>query len=180
MTTGAELNYTGNAGDAVSKGIEFEFDARPIQYLTVNFSGSFQDAYLSKGPSAAQLAINQTLGATGDKLPEVPPFEYAIGLNYTAPLPVAGDWKGTLAADVNYRGRENAYFAANPYNIDLKAYTLLNLRAGVSTGPWSATLFVRNVTDERAQVSAINSLQDPYALLTVRPRTVGVSFTRTF
>ena len=180
VTTGAELNYTGNAGDAVSKGIEFEFDARPIQYLTVNFSGSFQDAYLSKGPSAAQLAINQTLGATGDKLPEVPPFEYAIGLNYTAPLPVAGDWKGTLAADVNYRGRENAYFAANPYNIDLKAYTLLNLRAGVSTGPWSATLFVRNVTDERAQVSAINSLQDPYALLTVRPRTVGVSFTRTF
>ena len=180
VTTGAELNYTGNAGNAISKGIEFEFDAHPIQYLTVNFSGSIQDAYLSKGPSAAQLAANQTLGATGDKLPEVPRFEYAIGLNYTAPLPVSGNWKGTLASDIDYRGEENAYFAANPYNIELKAYTLLNLRAGVSNGVWSATVFARNVTDERAQVSAINSAQDPHALLTVRPRTVGISVTRNF
>jgi len=39
---------------------------------------------------------------------------------------------------------------------------------------------VRNVGDERAQISGINTAQDPHALLTVRPRTVGVSFTRTF
>jgi len=38
----------------------------------------------------------------------------------------------------------------------------------------------RNLADERAEVSASNSGQDPHALLTVRPSTVGVSITRNF
>ena len=179
-TPGPEFNYTGNAGNALSKGIEFEFDTRPIQYLTVRFSGSIQDARLTTSAPPAQLTANPSLGVAGDELPEVARFQYALGLNYTAPLPVAGDWKGTLAADINYRGEENAYFARNPYNVVLNAYTLANLRAGVSNDLWSATVFVRNLTNERAQVSAINSSQDPDALLTVRPRTIGVSITRHF
>jgi iron complex outermembrane receptor protein len=101
-------------------------------------------------------------------------------VDYTAPLPLSGDWKWTLAADVNQRGAESAYFAANPYNLRLKAYTLVNLRARIASGAWSAMIFARNVTDERAQVSAINSEQDPFAFLTVRPRTVGLSITRNF
>ena len=56
----------------------------------------------------------------------------------------------------------------------------LGLRAGVIYGPWSVTAFARNLTDRRAEVSAINSSQDPDALLTVRPRTVGMTLTRTF
>ncbi|MGH7024075.1 MAG: TonB-dependent receptor domain-containing protein, partial [Caulobacteraceae bacterium] len=143
-------------------------------------AGSYQDARLIEGASPSQVALNNTLGVTGDELPEVAPFQFALGLNYTAPLPVPGDWSGTLAADITYRGQENAYFASNPFNVVLKPYTLVNVRAGVSTGPWSAMLFVRNLTNERAQISAINSTQDPAALLTVRPLTVGLSITRTF
>jgi iron complex outermembrane recepter protein len=179
-TADVGLNYTGNAGEAISKGIEFEFNVRPIDHLTINLSGSVQDAYLSEGASAEQLAANTTLGRTGDKLPQVPPYQVALGVDYTAPLPVSGDWRWTLAGDVNQRGAESAYFAANPYNIHLKAYTLVNLRARIASGPWSAMIFARNVTDERAQVSAINSEQDPFAFLTVRPRTVGLSITRNF
>ena len=179
-TADVGLNYTGNAGKAVSKGVEFEFNVRPIDHLTVNFSGSVQDAYLSEGASAEQLAANTTLGRTGDKLPQVPPYQVALGVDYTAPLPVSGDWKWTLAADVNQRGAQSAYFEANPYNIHLKSYTLLNLRARMASGPWSAMIFARNVTNERAQVSAINSQQDPFAFLTVRPRTIGLSITRNF
>jgi outer membrane receptor protein involved in Fe transport len=171
-------HYTGNAGNAVAKGVEFEFTVRPIEHLRVDFSGSFQDAHLTTGATATQLAIDPTLGRDGDKLADVAPFQYALGLNYTAPI--AADWTGTLATDITYRGKANTYFESNPFNIELNAYTVVNLRAQVSTGPWTGTLFVRNVGDERAQVSAINSDQDPHALLTVRPRTVGVSFTRTF
>jgi iron complex outermembrane receptor protein len=54
------------------------------------------------------------------------------------------------------------------------------LRLGVINGPWSATLFARNLTDKRAQISAINSSQDPYSFLTVRPRTIGLTVTRKF
>ena len=83
--------------------------------------------------------------------------------------------------DVSYRGRrEHLFRLRHPFNIPLPAYTLVGLRAGVSTGPWTVMAFVHNLTDERAQISAINSTQDPDALLTVQPRTVGVSLTRTF
>jgi iron complex outermembrane receptor protein len=176
--TPPSLHYTGNAGNAVAKGVEFEFTARPIEHLRINLSGSYQDAHLTKGATAAQLAIDPTLGRAGDQLPDVARFQFALGLNYT--VPISAEWTGALASDITYRDKANVYFSGNPFNFELNDYTLVNLRAQLSTGPWTGTLFVRNVGDERAQISGINTAQDPHALLTVRPRTVGVSFTRTF
>jgi outer membrane receptor protein involved in Fe transport len=83
---------------------------------------------------------------------------------------------------VSYRDAETGYFAGsdNKFNIPLAPYTLMNLRLGVINGPWSVTAFARNLTDKRAQVTVINSSQDPDALLTVRPRTIGLTATRKF
>ncbi len=171
--------YLGNAGTAHVKGMEFEFTAHPIENLSVNFAGSYQDAYLTDGANPQQYALNPTLGRTGDAIPNVPKFQLNLGLNYTAPL--AGSWQGVAAADVSYRDAVNAYFASNKdFNIGLAPYTLLNLRLGLINGPWTANLFARNLTDKRAEVSAINSSQDPHGLLTVRPRTIGVNLTRKF
>ena len=171
--------YQGNAGTAHSKGVEFEFTAHPIQYFSLSFAGSYQDSYLTQGATPAQYALNPTLGRTGDAIPNVPKFQLNLGLNYAVPL--TGSWQGVAAADVTYRDAENAYFASNiKYNISLAPYTLLNLRLGVINGPWTANLFARNLTNKRAEVSAINSSQDPDAMLTVRPRTVGVNLTRKF
>jgi outer membrane receptor protein involved in Fe transport len=172
------FGYQGNAGQAHIKGFEWELTARPIQYLTVNFSGSFQDAKLSS-VDPQQLANNPTLGGEGDPIPNVPRFQFAYGMNYTRPL--YGDWEGMLAADITYRDAINAYFVRNTqFNMKLPPYTLVGLRAGVIKGPWSVTAFARNLTDKRAEVSAINSIQDPSALLTVQPRTVGLTLTRKF
>jgi iron complex outermembrane receptor protein len=171
--------YQGNAGTAHVKGVEFEFTAHPFQYLSASFAGSYQDAYLTEGATAKQYMLNPTLGRTGDAIPNVPKFQLNFGVNYTAPI--SGAWQGMVASDVTYRGTVNAYFASNAkFNIPLASYTLLNLRAGVINGPWSVTAFARNLTDKRAEVSAINSSQDPDALLTVRPRTVGLTATRKF
>ena len=77
-------------------------------------------------------------------------------------------------------GRENSYFASNGFNIPLASYTTVNLRLGAIKDLWSVTAFARNLTDKRAQVSAINSAQDPDALLTIQPRTIGLTATRKF
>ena len=87
------------------------------------------------------------------------------------------------ATDLSYRGRENSYFACPPrrqLNIPLASYTLVNLRLGAIKDLWSVTAFARNLTDKRAQVSAINSAQDPDALLTIQPRTIGLTVTHKF
>jgi iron complex outermembrane recepter protein len=170
--------YQSNAGQARVKGVEFEFTAHPIPYLTASFAGSYQDAYLTQGANAVDYKDNPTLGLTGDAIPNVPKFELNLGLNYRAPI--VNDWEGMMATDVSYRDAENSYFASNSFNIPLAPYTLLGLRAGLIKGQWSVTAFARNVTNKRAQISAINSTQDPDALLTVQPRTIGLTATRKF
>lgn len=170
--------YQGNAGEAKVKGVEFEFTAHPFRYLTASFAGSYTDAYLAQGASAEQYALNPTLGLTGDSIPNVPKFQTNLGLMWRQPI--ANGWDGMLAADVVYRDAENSYFASNSFNMPLAPYTLLNLRIGALEGPLSIVAFVRNVTDRRAQISAINSTQDPDALLTVQPRTIGATLTRKF
>jgi len=170
--------FSANAGTAHIKGVEFEFAARPINYLTVSFAGSFQDATLARGATAEEYQNNPTLGLTGDAIPNVPRYQFNATVNYTRPI--YGDWEGMVAADVTYRDFVNAYFASNSFNLELPPYTLIGLRAGVIYGPWSASVFARNVADVRAQVSAINSTQDPHALLTVQPRTIGITVTRKF
>ena len=91
-----------------------------------------------------------------------------------------GDWEAVVAGDVTYRGSVDSYFASNKFDIPLNSYTLVGLRLGLIKGPWSVTAFARNLTDERAQVSAINTTQDPHAFLTVQPRTIGLTATRKF
>jgi iron complex outermembrane receptor protein len=177
-TADAAFVFQGNAGTARVKGVEFEINVHPVHYLTASFAGSWQDAYLTQGASAEQKMLNPTLGVTGDSIPDVPKFQFSLGLNYTRPI--ANDWQGVLATDVTYRGAENSYFASNPFNIPLGSYTLVGLRAGLINGPWSITAFARNLANKRAEVSAINSTQDPDALLTVQPRTIGLTATRKF
>jgi iron complex outermembrane recepter protein len=186
-TADAAFVYQGNAGTAHVKGAEFEFTAHPIQYFSATFAGSYQDAFLTQGASPAQYKLNKTLGRTGDGIPNVPRFQADFGLNYRRPI--INGWEGIVATDLSYRGRENSYFSSAVLsvgpplvyeNVPLSPYSLVNLRLGVIKDLWSVTAFARNLTNKRAQVSAINSAQDPDALLTVRPRTIGLTATRKF
>jgi outer membrane receptor protein involved in Fe transport len=186
-TADAAFNYTGNAGTARVKGVEFELGARPMEYLRATIAGSYQHAYLTDGATGAQKDANPTLGLTGEDIPNVPRFQVNVGVNYTRPINSA--WNGMIAVDANYRGAEDSYFASAytgpkakpiPLNIPLASYALANLRIGVLNNLWNITAFVRNVTNKRAEVSAINSPQDPEALLTVRPRTIGLTVNRNF
>ena len=196
-TADAAFVYQGNAGDAKVKGIELELLAHPFQYLTASLSGSWQEASLTFGadqvivtpahtdaagvfhPTVTAYDLNPTLGRTGDAIPNVPRTQANFGLNYTRPI-LNGEWEGMAAADITYRGAENAYFASNAFNIPLPSYTTVGLRLGVIKDQWNVTAFARNLTDKRAQISAINSSQDPHALLTIQPRTIGLSVTRKF
>jgi iron complex outermembrane recepter protein len=203
-TPDAAFVYQGNAGEAKVKGLELELTAHPFQYFTAQLSGSWQEAYLALGADqifatapnptnpagVTQYDLNPTLGRTGDAITNVPRFQANLGLNYTRPL--SNGWEGMAATDITFRGRENSYFASAVYgtdpvtgnklyeNVPLSPYTLVNLRLGVIKDLWNVTAFVRNLTNKRAEVSAINSTQDPNALLTVQPRTIGLSVTRKF
>jgi outer membrane receptor protein involved in Fe transport len=170
--------YIGNVGSTHVKGVEFELTARPFQYFTASLAGSWQDAVVHEGATDEERAANPTLCKSGAKVPNVPDFQVNLNADYTRP--VANGWQMSLGTNVSYRGSVDAYCETNPFNVPLSSYTLWDLRAGAIYNQWTFTVFARNVTNERAQVSAINSSQDPDALLTVRPRTIGLSVTRKF
>ena len=59
----------------------------------------------------------------------------------------------------------------------LPAYTLVNLRAGVTRANWETAFFVNNVTDERAflALDRERGTRARVGYLTNQPRTFGVS-----
>jgi outer membrane receptor protein involved in Fe transport len=61
----------------------------------------------------------------------------------------------------------------------LDAYNILNLSLGIEDENWKASLYVSNLTDERAQLSKGSASWDTTTVVN-RPRTVGISFSYLF
>jgi iron complex outermembrane recepter protein len=173
------FNYTANAGEARVKGWEYEINARPVQGLTVSLTGTWTEAYLSRGATPDQYTgSGEALGLTGTNIPNVPHFSGSANARYVHAL--GADLQGSVGMDISYRGREDSYFSSDPENIPMPAYFLTNVRAGLDWGLWNATAFVRNLSNRRPEISLLNSDSGGVAVFTARPRTVGVSVTRKF
>jgi len=181
-TTGA-FPFVTNAGTARVDGFELEANAILAPGLQFDFGGAYTDAKLTEDQPL--IPNNPNLGKDGDRLPKVPKLQFNAALTYT--FAVAGTSEMSLRADVSHRDKTDTQFNRAPsntipngFNVPLDAYTLVNLRASLTWNDWIASLFAKNVFDERAQVDAIASDQDPLARITVRPRTIGLSITRNF
>ena len=68
-------------------------------------------------------------------------------------------------------------------NYKLPAYTTLDINGGINVGGFELGAYVRNLTDERGQVSAYTQfagLGVPNWVNYIRPRTIGVTVNRNF
>ncbi|MEZ5500532.1 MAG: TonB-dependent receptor [Steroidobacteraceae bacterium] len=170
--------FTTNGGKARVRGAELEAEALLGSGFEFAIGGSYIDAVITELPQLSS-GSNASLGNVGDRLPKVPRIQYNAALSWGTP--VGSSAKLDLRADVAHRGSAQSQFNnANGFDQTLHAYTLANFRANLSWNQWTASLFARNLFDERAEIDAIASAQDPLAHITARPRTVGVAVTRTF
>ncbi len=178
--TGA-FPFTTNAGSATVDGAELDVTARILSGATFTIGASYQNAELTDdqpGPETGPRPVN--LGLDGDKIPNVPKFIGSVNLDVERPL--SGTLNYIVHADVSYRGSSHTTLGRerDGFDVRLDSYALANLRVGIKNDDWTAVIFARNLFDKRAQVDAISSDQDPLALITVRPRTIGISLTRDF
>ena len=106
----------------------------------------------------------------------VPEWNASLSADYG--LNFSGGYRASLGGDVDYTGSvAQTSYDDEPYanfNVRLPAYTLVNLRAGVSWKEYQAQLYVNNVFDKNAELNVLNDVDDPYTILTNRPRTVGI------
>lgn len=160
-----------NAGEAEITGIEFDVNATPVDNVYISFAGSYQNAeYKTEVPGNDP---NTPFALPGQNIPNVPDLQFGILGEYTWSM--LGDKEGMLRADWSYMDERNI-FPNDPVNdIKLSSYSVVGARFAINADNWTAALFVKNLFDEEnADLEGINSTQDPRAIITVRPRTVGI------
>jgi outer membrane receptor protein involved in Fe transport len=167
----AAASFLDNAAGMRVRGGEVALTARPIHSLTFASAFAYTDAYMTES--------NVQLGAAkGERMPTVPRFSGSLTADYAF-----SDvrWQPTMGAAVRYTGDRTASFDENfgfP-QYEIPAYTTVELRAGLSFTSYDVQLYVRNLLDERGQVSAYTWQGNPRPAIQ-QPRTIGLTVTARF
>lgn len=188
-----------NVEEAHSTGVEFELTAQPTERLELSFSGSLLEAEFDDTVRDAGGAI---LGGveSGNRLASVPELQLAGAATYRFPFELISGSEAFVSATVQHVGDRytqpgdqvagaGVFTSGLPFggatgaeitNLDLEldAYTLVNLRAGVMKDAWEAALYINNLTDENADLSFDRERGGRARLgfRTNQPRTIGLVF----
>ena len=160
--------------EAVSRGVEASFGLAVTDALTL--TGSL--AYINAELAADEPDLG---GADGDQLPSTPEWEATLGADYG--FSVFG-WPAHVGASYRYKGEMPVGFdgytdAAGNFiepsspRVDLDAYHLFDLRAGVALRDFDISLYVNNVFDEWAWTSFTPSFAAIPTGAPTQPRTYG-------
>ncbi|MRW92449.1 TonB-dependent receptor [Duganella sp. FT80W] len=173
-----------NAGDVKSNGVEWDIKARPIAGLSLNFTGSYNDAhYLSfvNAPVSAELAATGATKAdlSGQPLVGAPKWIANPGVRY--------DWRLNdevrqyVVANYAWRSDAQGYVDNSKYAL-IPAYGLLNLSTGVQIGHgnqnWDISLWAKNALDKHYFLTASAAQTTGgggYVAAVGAPRTIGVT-----
>ncbi|WP_300974015.1 TonB-dependent receptor [Sphingomonas sp. LHG3406-1] len=190
-----------NVDKAHTKGVEAEFNLRPLAGLDLGFAGSLVQAEFDTtlpGALAAATGIRD-----GNRLPSVPKYQFAVSASYGTRLTDNGDFfvsaswqrvgnRYTQPADQENNPR--SFVSGLPFNgatgtgatvVDLKlpAYSLVNLSAGVDfDSGLGIQLYANNLFDENALLS-FDRERGGRARLGYnigRPREIGITLRQKF
>jgi outer membrane receptor protein involved in Fe transport len=165
------LNAYTNGGNARVYGFEGALSLQPVSGLTLAGTVSYNDGKITSIDPLAAASIG-----VGDPLPSNPKWSGSLSLDYRAP--VSGKWQAVAGATAKFVGSRHSALRSSVLNPDyiLPSYSLLDLRAGLESDKVDIGLFVRNLTDKRAQLSATTSA-GINEIVVQRPRTIGASVT---
>jgi iron complex outermembrane receptor protein len=178
--TGSVFGLIANAGAARIRGVEAELTSRPIDGLSLGANGSFTNARLTKDQVST---IVIATGLKGDRLANVPRWNFGASAEYVHDI--SSTLEGLVRADATYNGSSYSTISAvDIYRRKMPDYTLVNARIGVQTPDkaWGAYLFVNNVFDKLAIVSASSSSNTGGKTVTysAAPRTIGLNLLKRF
>jgi outer membrane receptor protein involved in Fe transport len=168
----SQFVFTTNAGTAQIDGLELEVTGRPAAGLTLQLGATYADARLTQDqPKLQQTAFT---GLDGDRIPNVPRFTGSFLGLYS--WKIGAGLTSSFIANAVYNGSSATAFRPNdPINRNLDAYTLVNVRWGISHDNWDVSLYGDNVFDERPMVDTLVNSVGLVRIYTTRPRTFGLA-----
>jgi outer membrane receptor protein involved in Fe transport len=153
-------------------GAELQLAWTPVRGLTVSAGGSYIDSHIrdhftNYDPTGVLRDFN------GEAFPNTPKWQFVTDVDYR--WDVTPGLGGFVGASLTYQDAANSQLGELPL-LRTKAYTLVDLRAGVETrnGAWRLTLWARNVGDVYYWTSA-NADLDTTTRFAGMPRTFGMT-----
>ncbi|MEQ9003575.1 MAG: TonB-dependent receptor [Pseudomonadales bacterium] len=171
------LGLTANVGQAETRGLEFDLSWMATERLQLSLSYAYNDAELVDDyfRTPADEAAGTPQATDGTDLPFTPDHQYTALARYDMRM---GAFDTYLQATYSYTDDSyNDLFLSRREKQD--SYGVLNLGAGISRDSWSVDLFVKNATDERAEIWR-NAVDLDNRITTNRPRSVSLSFKQRF
>jgi outer membrane receptor protein involved in Fe transport len=167
VVPGTPFVVNGNAGTAISRGIELQGAFIPVRGLTVGANGAYTDAHFT---DTVPYVAND-----GNSLSFVPRFSGSAYSEYSRSI--GHGWNAVVEGDYQYQG-----FRVDTYRQPLPGFGVWNGRAGVRDAHWQANFYVRNLTNKygRAGSNGSGSFPLPDYFVIETPRTYGLSFIQKF
>lgn len=160
--TATNLAYIANGGRAESKGFQASANVKVATGLTVGGSVAYTDTKLKDNAP-------QVTGFDGDRLPLTPRWAGSLQADYA--FAIDDRTRAFVGANWRYTGSRHQMFPRSLRDHLLESFSVLNLNAGLSSGPVKLSAYVRNVTNEYTFTSWLSN-NGPTVL---QPRTVGLS-----
>jgi outer membrane receptor protein involved in Fe transport len=189
ITLPCGYQFYNNAGNGRSFGPELEVNAKLTGELTASLSAAYTDAKITN-PNASYTAFLSHVATFPDGV--TPPCPTAGG-GCTAPImnvvkdtaSLALSYATTVMTDYQFTARIADSFIGPSYDVayyfayKLPSYDLANARIGLARNSWSADLFVDNLTNKQALMTANNTsfqfnIPQVVRYTTNQPRTVGI------
>jgi outer membrane receptor protein involved in Fe transport len=194
ITLPCGYQYYNNAGDGRSFGPELEINAKLSTEFTASLSGAWTDAKITH-PNASYTSFLTNVASFPDGVthpcntttactaPIMNVAKDTASLSLTYATNVMDDYK--LSARVADVFVGSSYDVAYYFGYKLPSYSLANARVGVAHGDWSADLFVDNLANKVALMTANNTsfqfnIPQVVRYATNQPRTVGVQLNYKF
>ena len=158
------------AGNAESKGFETEITAQLTDSFRLSAGYTYTDAsFKDVSPAIAAAGVS-----SGEVLPGTP--ESSGNLIGTYSRELNNGWWLDINGSFTYADDRLSGIGNNQQDIVLPAYTLIDSSVSLSNDSWSATLFIDNLTDEDARLTALSTVSWGPSAPSVarRPRTIGV------
>jgi outer membrane receptor protein involved in Fe transport len=166
--------YNANAGDATSKGFEFDIKAKPIAGLTLSASAGYVKAELSNDKGLE----NGIVGAfSGAQIQGVPKYNAAVSAVYN--FAVFGDKSAFVMGGMQWVGASKGSLDPDQTDYNRPAYHTTDFSAGITFDRFNWSVFVKNAfdTDTVIQHPQVASIVQGYRLA---PRSIGVSLATKF
>jgi outer membrane receptor protein involved in Fe transport len=172
------IQFTTNAGQAVSKGFDFQGQWEVVHGLSLEAAVGYTHARFTQ----TALDVNgDVLNFKGDSL-NVSPWTVTLGAQYNFKI---ADQDAFVRADYEYQSRRKVPIPNEDPNtafydsalVPDPATNQVSARAGVTFGKWDVAVFANNLLNAHPQLELTH--QDSGTALfeatTLRPRTIGLS-----